>query len=267
MKIYDCFLFNDENHILEIRLNILNKFVDYFVIIEFGETHQGTKKGQKINFKILNKYKKKIRYFFISKFEKKKNSWQKENFQRNQITKGIFDADIDDIIIVSDVDEIPNLKKVNLNKISNKVYAFSQVHYMYKLNLIKSYNWIGSKLCKKKILKSPQWLRLLKTHKKYSIFRLDKFFSDKHYREFKVIDRGGWHYGWIKTPEQIIKKINSYAHTEHNIPLFNNKNYIKGCIKKKISFLNIDEKLKIEQLKNFPEYLRNNQHKFKKWLF
>jgi len=59
MKIYDCFLFNDENHILEIRLNILNKFVDYFVIIEFRETHQGTKKKQKINFKILNKYKKK----------------------------------------------------------------------------------------------------------------------------------------------------------------------------------------------------------------
>ena len=65
MKIFDCFIFNDENHILDIRLNELNKYVDFFIIVEFGQNHQGKNKGKKIDKKLFNKFEEKIKYFYI----------------------------------------------------------------------------------------------------------------------------------------------------------------------------------------------------------
>ena len=165
MKIFDCFIFNDENHILDIRLNELNKYVDFFIIVEFGQNHQGQTKGKKIDKKLFNKFEEKIKYFYIEKFEKNLSSWDRESFQRNQINKGLNNAKNDDIIMISDIDEIPNLKEINFSKIDEYVYAFSQIHSMYKLNLIRNEKWIGTKLCKKKIFVSPQWLRSLKVKK------------------------------------------------------------------------------------------------------
>ena len=152
MKIFDCFTFNDENHILDIRLNELNEYVDFFIIVEFGQNHQGQNKGKKIDEKLLNKFKEKIKYFYIEKFEPHLNSWERESFQRNTINEGLKEGKNEDIIIVSDIDEIPNLRKIDFSKIDEYVYAFSQVHSMYKLNLIRNEKWIGTKLCKKKYL-------------------------------------------------------------------------------------------------------------------
>ena len=176
MKIFDCIIFNGENSILEIRLNELDRFVDFFVILEFGETFTGIKKEQKINKDLLKKFQNKIRYHFIDAKLSVIDPWKREGYQRDKLSKEIEDANPDDIIIVSDVDEIPNLAKIDFEKIDNYVYAFSLFHSMYKLNLMRQVMWIGTKLCKKKILKSPQWLRSLKVHKKYSFLRIDKFF-------------------------------------------------------------------------------------------
>jgi len=266
MKIYDCFLFNDENHILEIRLNELKNYVDFFVIVEFGENHQGKYKGKKINSKLIKKFNQKIIYLYFKNFNKKLGPWEKENFQRNKILDGLKNADDKDIIIISDIDEIPKLKKINFKKVKNTVYAFNQVHYMYKLNLIRVRNWVGTKLCSKKILKSPQWLRSLKVEKKYNFWRIDKYFSKTYYKNFKIINNAGWHFGWLRSPNQIIEKIQSYAHFEHNINKFKNKNYIKKCISKKVSFLNNNEKLIFDKKKNLPPYVKKNIIYFKKWL-
>ena len=169
--------------------------------------------------------------------------------------------------MISDADEIPNLEQINLNSIGDEVYAFSLNHYMYKLNLRRQVMWIGNKLCKKKILKSPQWLRSLKVHKKYSIFRLDKFFSKTYYSRFKIIENSGWHFGWLMKPDEIVKKINSYSHTEHNIPLYNDSNYIKDCIDKGKNFLDADDILKVEtDLEKLPKYIKNNIKKFDEWI-
>ena len=268
MKIYDCFLFNDENHILEIRLNELNKFVDYFVIVEFGQTHQGSKKGQLIDQKILKKFEKKIRYFYFESFEENLGVWERDSHQRNQISKGIEDASQNDVIIISDIDEIPSLSLVDFSKINDFVYAFSQLHSMYKLNLYRENRWwIGSKLCLKKNLISPQWLRVLKVNKKYSIFRIDKLFSKTYYRKFKVIENGGWHLAWLKNADQIIKKINSYTHTEFNIEKYNQKNYIQQCIDKKTVFFDENEKLyfKKENL-ILPNYVNKNLDRYAEWI-
>ena len=267
MKIFDCFTFNDENHILDIRLNELNEYVDFFIIVEFGQNHQGLNKGKKINEKLLDKFKKKIKYFYFDKFEPNLSAWERENFQRNQINKGLDDAKNEDIVIISDVDEIPNLKEIDFSKIDKHVYAFSQVHSMYKLNLIRNEKWVGTKLCKKEILKSPQWLRSLKVHKKYSFLRFDKYFSKTYYNKFKLIKNGGWHIAWLRKPEEVINKVNAYAHTEHNIPKFNDKNYIQECIKKNISFIDNDDKLSLKKELNFlPKYIINNIDQFKEWI-
>ncbi len=263
MKIFDCFTFNDENLILEIRLNELSKYIDYFIIVEFGENHQGARKGKKIDEKILDKYKNKIRYIYVDKFNKNLTSWERENYQRNYIKKGLFDAENEDIIIISDLDEIPNLKKINFNNIKNSIYAFKQINMMYKFNLVRDFSWIGTKLCKLKKLKSPQWIRSLKVNKKYSYFRIDKFFSKNYTHNFKVIENGGWHFGWIRSIEEIIEKLNSFAHIEFNNSKIKNYKYIKECIYNNISFLDNNEKLKEIQLNLLPEYLIKNKEKLK----
>jgi beta-1,4-mannosyl-glycoprotein beta-1,4-N-acetylglucosaminyltransferase len=267
MKVYDCFLFNGENLVLEIRLNQLSKFVDYFIIVEFSETHSGLKKKSLINKAILNKYKNKIRYFYIDEKLSTLNSWKRESYQRNQISRGILDAKDDDLIIISDLDEIPNLEKINLNEIGDYVYAFSQLHSMYKINLYRNIKWIGSKICKKKILPEPQWLRALKVHKKYEYYRLDKMFDKTYYPKFKIIDDGGWHLGWLMKTHEIIDKLSAYAHTEHNNKKYKNFDYIKNCIDKKISFLDHADILNVDHnLYNIPSYVKKNLTKYEEWI-
>lgn len=266
MKIYDCFTFNDENEILEIRLNQLNSMVDFFVIVESKYNHQGNVKGKKINENILHPFKKKIKYFYLENKINSKNSWELESNQRFEIKNGLNNCKNEDIIIVSDVDEIPKIENINFKKVNDKVIAFRQIHTMYKFNLKRNIPWIGSKLCSYSTLKSPQWLRKLKVHKKYNFFRIDKYFSNTYYKNFEIIDDGGWHFGWLKNSEDIIKKINSYAHTEHNVPLYNDLNYIENSIKKNLNFFDQSEKLNKLNLELLPEAIKNNLAKYKKWI-
>ena len=85
---------------------------------------------------------------------------------KNQILKGLNEAGDDDFIIVSDLDEIPNLKNVDLNQHKSEIIVFNQVFFHYRLNLyLKELPWFGSKCCTKKLLKSPQWLRNIKDKK------------------------------------------------------------------------------------------------------
>ena len=264
MKIYDCILFNDENTILEIRLNILTKFVDYFIIIESKYNHQGKVKGKKINSNILKKFNNKIKYFYLKEFKNFKSSWEFENYQRNMIRLGLKKCNSNDIILVSDVDEIPRLNDFDFSKIKNQVIAFKQFNMMYKLNLIRDKNWIGTKLCKFKNLKSPQWLRNLKVHKKYPFYRIDKiFFEMNYYHNFKIVNNGGWHFGWIRNEKQIISKLKSFAHTEYNLKKFKNFVYLNKCIKKKINFLD-STKLQSINIQKLPSYIQNNLVRYKK---
>ena len=159
MAIYDCFQYFNEDHIVDLRLNILDKYVDYFVISESTKNHQG--KDKKINFKIENfpKFKNKIR-FLIADYKDKidfKNHEGGESIieqhQRNYLIQGLKDAQPDDLIILSDSDEIPDLEKLKYIKKGKKFIAFSQKMFTYKLNLqnLDESNWIGSKITKKKI--------------------------------------------------------------------------------------------------------------------
>ena len=219
--IYDCFMYFDEDMLLDLRLNIMHEFVDYFVIVKSKNTH---KRGLKKNFLNLSDFKKfqdKIIYIYNEDKIENDNAWEQENFQRNLINKGIIDAKPDDYILISDLDEIPNPKK--LKKIFEHVYSvFNQSVFYYKFNLknISEKNWYGTKCCKKKYLSSPQKLRNEKI-KQYPFWRLDKVFK----RKFHIIEDGGWHFTYIKTLSDIKNKIKSFAHKELNKEIYLNDDY------------------------------------------
>lgn len=267
MRIIDCFIFNDENELLKIRLNTLSSYVDKFIIVESLINHQGKKKKKNFNINLFKKFKKKINYLLIKKIPKNFSSWQIENFQRNYIMYALKKFSEEDIAIISDADEIPNLKDFNFSEIKNNYYVFEQDHFFYKLNLKQKKKWLGSKMCKIKNLKSPQWLRSLKMHKRYSYWRIDKYFAKNYVFNFKIIKDGGWHFGWLKNVNKIVLKINSYAHVENNTNMNKNKKYIKNCINRKVNFLNTKEKLvKVKIDNSFPYYIKNNLYKLKKWI-
>ena len=171
MKIYDCFMYYDEDLILDLRLNILNKYVDKFVIVESSYTHSGKPRKLLFNINKFKNFKSKITYIVLNekplKLEPikeedsahKKNSKyilnavKRENLQRNEIYKGLDSALPDDLIIISDADEIPNLEENNIKDVKNKIILFKQKFFYYKFNLkLNNCIWHGSKACKKKKL-------------------------------------------------------------------------------------------------------------------
>ena len=219
-------------------------------------------KKKKLKFKIKNFliFKNKIKYIILNNFPKGLSSWERENYNRNFIIKGLNEAKPEDYIMISDVDEIPKL--TNLKILEKKKYtAFKQKMFYYRFNLhnLTEPDWIGTKVCKKKDLKSPQWLRNQKV-KKYPFWRLDKI-------NWNIIENGGWHFSFVMTDRGIKNKIESYAHSE-----FNKKNYksIKN-IKKNISlkkdlFGRPFKFIKINAQNKLPKYLLLNKKKFSKFL-
>ena len=295
MKIYDCCMFYDEDLVIDLRLNILNEYVDEFVIVESKFTHSGKKRELLFDIKKYSKFKKKINYIVLENepanleivqdndSDDKKNSkyimnaLKRENFQRNGIKKGITNANPDDIILVSDVDEIPNLSNLDLNKINDNIILFKQNFYYYKFNLkLEDMLWSGTKGCKYKNLKSPQWLRNVKD-KKYPFWRLDILFSDKKYSNIISIENGGWHFSNMKTPEEIEKKMRTYLHhREYDIKPLGTKK-IEEIIKSKKSIYNLRADMKTEKIdgtqnlittngQELPEYIKRNKVKYSNWI-
>ena len=295
MKIYDCFMYFDEDVVLDVRLNLLNEFIDKFVIIESVFNHKGERREPQFDINKFSKFKEKIIYILkhetsseleiIKKLDSEKevyrksilNALKRENLQRNSILEGLKNAEPNDWVIVSDLDEIPNLEKVNFNKINERVLVFEQAMMYYKFNLkLQNFIWIGSKACKFKFLESPQWLRNIKG-RKFNWWRIDTFFSKKKYRSIKLIKEGGWHFSYIKTPKEIEKKLKSYLHhIDYDInPLGLDKieNIIKD--KKTIYDLKVDKRknkfnagneLVKVQNNQLPRYIVDNLDKYNNWI-
>ena len=265
MAIFDCFQYFNEDHIVDLRMNILDPYVDFFVISESTKTHQGHNK--KINFDIKNfpQFKDKIK-FLVADYDKKINFENHtggesiiEQHQRNYLINGLKDASPEDLIILSDSDEIPDLSKIkNINR-NKKFIAFSQKMFMYKLNLlnVEESGWIGSKITKKKNISSMQELRNLK-FKNYPFWRIDK-------GHLQIIE-GGWHFSFLQTPDQILKKIKSFSHGEFNNSLLNENSIEEKILKNEDIFNRGFTLKKIDLNENFPKYIYNNREKFSKWI-
>jgi len=233
--IIDCFMFFNEYDILEGRLKYLYDTVDYFVIVESDITHSGQKKPLNYanNIDRYRKYSKKILYFPLSidasqynwniksqRTESFSPQWAVENAQRNHIAQAIKLFKNDDIVIISDVDEIPNIQAINksirqLNYITDPVMEVSLIQEMfyYNFNQKQVNPWNGSVISKVKnvINRGPQWFRSNR----------NKFISIEH---------GGWHLSYWGDVEHIKTKLNSFAHQEYNTEQYNSIENIQSAI-------------------------------------
>ena len=264
MKIFDCIIYLDEDLLLDLRLNILNNYVDHFVIVESDKTWQNNNKIFNFNIEKFKKFSDKIIYIKVQDMPNGENPWIRENFQRNCITRGLLKADNEDLIIISDADEIPNPEKIVKFDIKKKYGVFEQKQYYYKLNLLNISHpiWYGSKACVKKYLKSPQWLRELKI-KKRPFWRVDKI--NLNYS----IQEGGWHFCNLKTPDQLLFKYKNLCEYKDNYAFMNSidKRFLnkktenhKDIIGRKDTFVKEDIN------KNYPKYILNNLEKFNDWI-
>ena len=296
MKIIDCITYFDEPLLFELRLKVLNNYVDEFIVCEALYTHSGKKK--KINFN-KNNYptlKKKITHIIVDKepnnlFEinesnKSNNSLFRLNAtkriekQRNKIISYLEKNNPNDWIIYSDSDEIPDLSKIDLKKSEKKIILFKQKIFHYKFNLfLNSYDWYGSKACKLKNLKSITNLRNIKS-KKYSWWRIDVIFKNNKFINLKIVDDGGWHFTELKSPNDIyIKHKNDEHHDEFNLTGINEQD-IENMVKNRyISYDHNADKIDLKQKWNknnkiyltkindnkLPKYLIENKNKYLKW--
>ncbi len=267
--IYDCFSYWDEDLLLDLRLNILNDFVDYFVIVEGNKTWQNNPKKLRFNVENFKEFKKKIIYVPVEDMPDGDNPYKRENFQRNCITRGISGAKNDDTIIISDLDEIPNPEMLEKFKKKMKFAAFKQKHFFYKFNLrsqLEPY-WLGSRICIKEFLKSPQWLRELK-FKNRPFWRLDKI------RLNNIIDNGGWHFCNLKTPEQLLYKYKNlcetndpYAFKEKIDEKYLNIKEIETRVKNGYDIIGRENHFKkVDIDETFPQYINENLVQYKNWI-
>ena len=267
--IYDCFSYLDEDLLLDLRLNILDDYVNYFVIIEGNKTWQNNPKKFKFNIDKYQNFKHKIKYIKVEDFPDGDDPYRRENHQRNCIQRGITDATDNDIIMISDLDEIPN--PLELPKFDKKMrYAsFKQKNFNYKFNLlsINNPNWFGTRICVKKYLKSPQWLRELK-FKKRPFWRIDKF------RLNNIIENGGWHFCNLKKPEELLYKYKNLCETNDPVNFKEkiNEKYldlkeISHRVKSGLDIIGRDDQFERVDVDNsYPKYFRQNKQKYKNWI-
>ena len=292
MKIYDCTTFYSEDMMLDLRFNILNEHVHKFVVVESTFSHSGNKK--KLNFDINNypKFKDKIIYKVID-FEppnlhkiteektfylKRINSLKRIELSYNFMQNAISEADDNDLIILSDNDEIPNLNSESFKKSKKNLIIFKQLFFYYKFNLLyELMPWFGSRACKKKNLKSFSWLKNIK-NKQYPFWRIDAYFSELKNTNVDIIKDGGWHFTNVKSPEEIFEKMKNFGHhDEFDISGITLEDIKKKIKEKKVFYNHFADKQNLDkwkyehELKNIgfellPNYLRENKDKYKNWL-
>ncbi len=302
MKIYDCFTFFNELDLLEIRLNILNPVVDYFVIVEASKTHSGSEKkliflNNKDQFK---EFSEKIIHIIVDDMPSISNNdrWILENFQRNAISRGLTKCNADDLIMISDLDEIPNLEKIDsIKKIllknsekNDSIYKKFFEIKKYILNIKKKY-WLISTVKKFVSLINIKSKKIVMFNQKLYYYFFNGFVHNywsgtkivlykNLIKDFNnnpqqirnslgktIINNGGWHFSYLFDAQGISQKIKSFAHSEFDKPEFTSINIIKERINKgdflfgekyHIKYVNIDS--------SYPRYILDNVERYKKYI-
>jgi len=292
MKIFDCTTFYNERMMMDVRFNILNEYVSKFIVVESLYSHSGKKK--KLNFDINDypKFREKIRYIVIEEEPegilqdedknkhlpyKRLNSIKRIEQSYNYMSKGIENANDEDLIMLSDNDEIPNLQNLDFGKINNNYIIFEQLFFYFKFNLLYDRMlWFGTKACRKKKLKSFSNLRNIK-NKEYPFWRLDTFFTNYKKINLKIIKNGGWHFTNLKNPVELFEKLSNFGHHDEFEASELSVEKIKEKIKNKEMFYDhfaekeskkkwdFNYKLKKIDHEFLPEFLKINSQKYKEW--
>ena len=289
MKIIDCTTYYSEDLMLDVRFNILNEYVDKFIITESKFSHSGKEKPLNFNINNFPKFKDKIQYLVIenepeginkndnSSAVKRINSLLRINQSYDYMMNAIKNTSDDDLICLSDNDEIPNFNSQSFKNTNKDIYIFKQLFFYYKFNLFYDLMpWYGTKACKKKKLISLSWLRNLK-NKQYPIWRLDTLFSKTKQTNLQIVENGGWHFTNIKTAEEIYTKLSNFGHHNEFDTSGVTVKDIQECIDNRIVNYNhladqttdnkytANYKLQLIEDKLLPKYLINNRQNLKDW--
>lgn len=273
----------------DVRLNILKDKVDKFIVTESTYSHSGKKK--KLNFDISNypKFKDKIIHIVIDKEPdgivpennnpslQRSNSLKRIALSYDESLKALKESSDEDLIMLSDNDEIPNLNSKDFATNKKDIVLFKQLFFYFRFNLLYDrMHWFGTKGCKKKKLKSLSWLRNIKL-KKYPFWRLDALFSETKQINLQIIQDGGWHFTNLKTPEEMYEKFMNFGHHDEFKLSGLTIEKIREKIKNKEMFYDhfadqsstnkwrSDYKLKKYDSSLLPKYLNHNQNKYKEW--
>ena len=290
MKIYDCTTFYSEHMMLDARFHILDKHVEKFIVTEATYSHSGKKKELNFNIDNFPKFKDKIIYLVIDKEPnnlieeanvtdsiKRLNSIKRIELSYDYMQNAIENIAEDDLVILSDNDEIPNLNSKQFQSCTRNVILFKQLFFYYKFNLhYDLMPWFGSKACKKKSLKSFSWLNNLKA-KKYPFWRIDTYFSKNKLNNLEIIEDGGWHFTNLKSPEDLFEKFKNFGHHDEFENSYISVEMLKNYIDQGIVFYNhfLDQKNPNKWKNNYslkkiddqllPKYLIENKLKYKEW--
>ena len=263
-KTFDCFNYFDEYLQVNLRFNILNDVIDYFVLCESIYDHKGNKKGIKFNKNDFPKFKDKIIHLIIKdQFPDTTNPWNAQAYQREYIFNGIEKAKPNDLIFYSDSDEIAKPSSIYNLELNKKYGIFLEKIFCYKINLLNKTEtpWEGPRVCRKTNLKSFNWLRhkIVQSNMKKSFWRR---------KSIQLIYDGGWHFNYLLKPEQISQKIKSFAHNEFNKEIYSNIDKIIYRVNNQIDPFDrprVYEKISLTK-ENYPKYIIDNSNSLKEWI-
>lgn len=260
MKIYDCFTFYNELDLLDLRLQLLDHCVDYFVIVEATKTFQNNSKPlyYQDNLERYAKYSKKIIHVVVDDMPGG-NPWNNERHQRDSIMRGLVDADPDDICIISDADEILRPEVIDHMRENPKdIIAFRTPYFNFKLNYMLINNqesycvWIVA--CRRKMLTYPDAFR----GTRFQLNTLPWGYEDD---DLRMYEHAGWHFTYLGDTEFIKNKIRSFSHAElNNSDVLDNID-VEAMMKQGVGFNPQDPKTFVPvKLDNyFPQTLLENQ--------
>jgi beta-1,4-mannosyl-glycoprotein beta-1,4-N-acetylglucosaminyltransferase len=286
--IYDCFTFFNELELLELRLNELADVVDKFVLVEATKTHSNKTKPlyYQENRARFGAFHDKIIHIVVDDLPTAKNPWVLENFQRNAIARGLANCQPKDVVMVSDLDEIPRASMVaeastkmpwadnglanlahaalkssavkwltypkdirwKLRKNHPFIFKFQQVRYDYFLNCrsLDSTFWYGTRMLHYRDFSSAEEIR---------------------HSGYKIVENGGWHFTYMGGAERISQKLQAYAHQENNQPKFTDPKFIHESINRGQLLFDQDRQLQFVPLDDsFPRYILENREKYAAWI-
>ena len=286
--IYDCFLFFNELELLELRLHELADAVDKFVLVEATRTHSNKPKPLVYleNRARFERFHNKIIHVVVEDSPDTKDSWKIENFQRNCIARGLAGCRPDDLVMISDLDEIPSATAVvaargrmrfrddvwsklihgSLNSrpvnflckvptIRRKVQRhhpfilkFNQSLYRYFLNCrsVEPPSWFGTRILYFRDYSSAQLIR---------------------HSGFEVVENGGWHFSFMGGVQRVLEKLDAFAHQERNVPEFTDPKTLAELLHRGALTFGKGWRFEFVAIDNtFPRYLLDNPETFASWI-
>ena len=262
MKTYDCFTFFNELDVLEIRLQEMWNTADYFVIAEANMSHSGKPKEYILldNWERFKPYADKIRRIQVDDFPETKDSWVREKYQRYSLSKGLHDMQKDDLIITSDLDEIPRAEAIEMIKTDENNYdryVLGMPMFQFRMNYMKIHE------------RSKQYSIMVARGRCYTNGNQEREYTfpwNPKPNDMVTIDHAGWHFTYFGDDNHAVTKIKNFAHTETDVPRFtDNKLTIDHMVKNKFGLWGLDHEERFEYVKvneYFPKCITDNLDKW-----